>query len=150
MASVVQLLGRCGVDIEGAHVYEYATRRSASTYAVAQDGAPRRELRLVLPDGLSFVERVGFRYCVDKALRASAAAAYWRMVKNIGRQRLRMAVVSAPTRAGTFLRAGARAGRDRAPRDRTGDIPALLPAARARSLHTAALEGRAAVPAAPS
>ena len=44
-----------------------------------------------MPEGLSFVQRVGFRYCVDKALRASAAAVYWRTVDTINRQRLRMA-----------------------------------------------------------
>jgi aconitase A len=46
---------------------------------------------LTLPDGLSFVERIGYRYCVDKALRASAAAVYWRTLRNIERQRTRMA-----------------------------------------------------------
>src|SRR5207244_2401949 len=60
-------------------------------FAAARDGSPRIEVRLQLPDGLSFVERVGFRYCVDKALRASAAAVYWRAVNNIREQRLWMA-----------------------------------------------------------
>ncbi len=91
MHQVLRLLSRCGVVTKGASIYEYPTRRSASTYPAAQDGAPRWEVRLVLPDGLSFVERVGFRYCVDKALRASAAAVYWRTVQRIGRQRLTMA-----------------------------------------------------------
>ena len=48
------------------------------------------EVRLELPDGLSFVERVGFRYCVDKVMRASAAAVYWRTIDRIHRQRLWM------------------------------------------------------------
>ena len=91
MQALVGLLGRCGVQTEGASVYEYPTRRSASSYPEARDGARRWEVRLQLTDGLSFVERVGFRYCVDKALRASAAAVYWRTVRSIGRQRLRMA-----------------------------------------------------------
>ena len=51
---------------------------------------PRTEVRLELPDGLSFIERVGFRYCVDKAMRASAAAVYWRTIDRIHRQRLWM------------------------------------------------------------
>ena len=38
------------------------------------EAAPPAEVRFQIRDGLSFVERVGFRYCVDKALRASAAA----------------------------------------------------------------------------
>jgi hypothetical protein len=91
MDGVVSLLRRCGVETEGAAIGEYPTRRSASTYAAAQDGMPRTEVRLQLPDGLSFIERVGFRYCVDKALRASAAAVYWRTVRNIDEQRLWMA-----------------------------------------------------------
>jgi aconitase A len=90
MNDVIRLLARCGVKVDGANVYEYSTRRTTSSYPVAQDGLPRVEVRLELPDGLSFVERVGFRYCVDKALRASAAAVYWRLVDRIHRQRLWM------------------------------------------------------------
>ncbi len=91
MDEMIRLLGRCGVKTDGASIYEYPTRRSASTYSAAQDGIPRVEVRLELPDGLSFVERVGFRYCMDKALRASAAAVYWRLVNQIHQQRLWMA-----------------------------------------------------------
>ncbi len=90
MGDVVRLLDRCGVKIGGAKVYEYPTRRAATSYPAALDGVPRVEVRLNLPDGLSFVERVGFRYCVDKALRASAAAVYWRTVEKINGQRLWM------------------------------------------------------------
>ena len=91
MGDVTRLLARCGVKTNGANIYEYPTRRAASSYQAAQDGIPRVEVRLELPDGLSFVERVGFRYCADKALRASAAAVYWRSVDQIHRQRLWMA-----------------------------------------------------------
>ena len=90
MNSMLDLLARCGVKTDGANVYEYPTRRAPSTYPAAIDGIPRVEVRLELPDGLSFVERVGFRYCIDKALRASAAAVYWRLVEQIHRQRLWM------------------------------------------------------------
>ena len=81
MGDIVRLLARCGVETDGAKIYEYPTRRSASTYPAAQDGVARTEVRLALPDGLSFVERVGYRYCVDKAMRASAAAVYWRTIR---------------------------------------------------------------------
>jgi 3-isopropylmalate dehydratase small subunit len=77
--------------MEGAKVYQYPVRRAASSYPAARDDVPRVEVRLELPDGLSFVERVGFRYCVDKAMRASAAAVYWRTVDRINQQRLWMA-----------------------------------------------------------
>ena len=42
------------------------------------------------PTALSFIEWVGFRYCADKALRATAAAVYWRMLRRIDHQRLWM------------------------------------------------------------
>ncbi len=90
MDDVTHLLTRCGVKTNGANVYEYPTRHASSSYPTAQDGLPRVEVRLELPDGLSFVERVGFRYCMDKSLRASAAAVYWRLVDSIHRQRLWM------------------------------------------------------------
>ncbi|MBO0857266.1 MAG: hypothetical protein J2P21_02195 [Chloracidobacterium sp.] len=90
MRSLIRLLARCGVNSAGASLYEYPTRHSASSYPAAQDGALRIEVRLSLRDGLSFVERVGFRYCMDKALRASAAAVYWRTLDGINRQRLWM------------------------------------------------------------
>jgi hypothetical protein len=91
MDNIVKLLAQCGVEVSGVVVREYPTRRSASTYPSAQDGIARREIRLELPDGLSFVERIGYRYCIDKTLRASAAAVYWRMLATINRQRLWMA-----------------------------------------------------------
>jgi hypothetical protein len=90
MHELVRLLALCGVKTDGAAVYDYPTRRSSSSYSPAQDGIPRIEVRLVLPDGLSFVEHVGFRYCVDKSMRASAAAVYWRLVEGIHKQRLWM------------------------------------------------------------
>jgi hypothetical protein len=91
MKQLIDLLVRCGVKARGAQVYAYPTRRSVSSYAPARDGAERIEVRLALPDGLSFIERIGFRYCVDKSLRASAAAVYWRTIDTINRQRLWMA-----------------------------------------------------------
>src|SRR5690606_2437195 len=83
MHDIVRLLVRCGVKAKGARIYRYPTRRASSTYPPARDGVQRIEVRLTLPEGLSFVERVGFRYCVDKSLRASAAAVYWRTIDTI-------------------------------------------------------------------
>jgi aconitase A len=91
MAELVRLLTRCGVKTQGARIYDYPTRRSESSHASSADGIPRIEVRLDGLDGLSFVERVGFRYCVDKSMRASAAAVYWRLIDGINRQRLWMA-----------------------------------------------------------
>ena len=91
MQDIIRLLARCGVETKGAQVYEYSTRRAVSSYAKPLDGVARIEVRLSLPDGLSFIEHVGFRYCVDKAMRSSAAAVYWRLVNSIHVQRLWMA-----------------------------------------------------------
>jgi aconitase A len=90
MNQLLCLLNRCGVKTGGATIYEYPTRSSSSSYPAGKDGSPRIEVRLRLTDGLSFVERVGFRYCVDKMMRASAAAVYWRTVNKINEQRLWM------------------------------------------------------------
>ncbi|MBI2774137.1 MAG: hypothetical protein HYX56_06575 [Chloroflexi bacterium] len=86
MLQIVDLLRRCGVRVDGSRTYEYPVRHSASSYEAAEDG-PRIEIRLCLPDGLSFLTKVGYRYCVDKALKASAAAVYWRTVDAIAKQR---------------------------------------------------------------
>ena len=91
MQHIIRMLVRCGVKARGAHIYTYPTRRSSSSYPAGRDGAQRFEVRLVLTEGLSFVERVGFRYCVNKSLRATAAAVYWRTIDTINRQRLWMA-----------------------------------------------------------
>ena len=91
MQQIVELLNRCRVRAKRASIREYPVRRSSSSYAGPRDGEPRIEVRLQLTDGLSFIERVGYRYCVDKMLRASAAAVYWRTIDTINRQRLWMA-----------------------------------------------------------
>jgi len=90
MGQLLALLARCGVKTEEANLYDFPVRRSESSYSAAGDGIPRMEVRLELPDSLAFVERVGFRYCVDKALRASAAAVYGRTLDRINQQRLWM------------------------------------------------------------
>jgi aconitase A len=92
LGALLHLLARCGVVVEGAKIYEYPVRRAASSYPAARDGVPRIEACLELPDSLSFVEQVGFRYCIDKSLRASAAAVYWRTVNKIRHQRLWMSL----------------------------------------------------------
>ena len=88
---LINLLKRCGVRVKGSWIGEYPVRRSSSSYAAPRDGIPRTEVCLQLTDGLSFVERVGYRYSIDKTLRASAAVVYWRMIDTINRQRLWMA-----------------------------------------------------------
>lgn len=91
MFNLIALLKRCGVKTEGAQVYDYPTRRARTSYAKAKDGTPMIEVRLTLPDGISFVQNVGFRYSVDKMMRTSAAAVYWRIIDQINTQRFWMA-----------------------------------------------------------
>ncbi|HXW36580.1 MAG TPA: aconitase family protein, partial [Nitrososphaerales archaeon] len=88
---LVSLLARCGVQTNGTKFYVYPTRRAVSTYPPPKDQIPRLELRIELPDGLSFVEKVGYRYCVSKSMCASAAAVYWRTISGINAHRLWMA-----------------------------------------------------------
>jgi aconitase A len=72
MNQLLHLLARCGVKTKGWNLLQYP---------VNQDAGPCVEARLTLPDGLSFVERVGFRYSINKSLWASAAAVYWRTAR---------------------------------------------------------------------
>jgi hypothetical protein len=46
---------------------------------------------LEVVDGLSFAERVGFRYCTHKTARLTAAAAWWRMKRTVVSQRREVA-----------------------------------------------------------
>ena len=88
---------------------------------------------LTLPDGLSFVERVGFRYCVDKAMRASAAAVYWRTISGINQQRLWMSARLTELHAAqgelSFTQARQMAATELLERE-TGRLAALLVAGR--------------------
>jgi aconitase A len=100
------LLARCGVKTDGARVIEYPVRHAVSSLRPGQGDVSRFDVYLQLPDGLSFVERVGFRYCVDKSLRASAAVVYWRAVDRIHRQRLHRDRCSMPSPVELFKKFG--------------------------------------------
>ena len=132
----VKLSERCGVRTDDISIYEYPVRRSAHVSRRAGWRRSHRRVRLMLRHGLSFVERVGFRYCVDKSLRASAAAVYWRTIEGIHEQRLldvRADRVAASRTAVTcFLERASRSG-DRAAGERDRDLPALF-AARGRTI----------------
>ncbi|HEY1349154.1 MAG TPA: aconitate hydratase AcnA [Ktedonobacteraceae bacterium] len=73
MDALIHLLARCGVSTGGASIHEEPAVRAASW----QQG-PCIQVRLQLPDGLSFIEQVGYRYNADKTWHACAAAVYWR------------------------------------------------------------------------
>jgi len=68
LEELLRLLARCGVNTRGAVICAEPAEQTAS----------RVQVCLQLADGVSFVERVGYRYGADKTLRASAAAVYWR------------------------------------------------------------------------
>jgi aconitase A len=90
MSDMAALLSRCGVDMAGHTIRQYPVRYAASSYR-PKDDAPRVEVRLTVPDGLGFVERVGYRYSVQKRMVSAAAATRWRTVRKIGEQRLAVA-----------------------------------------------------------
>ena len=141
MQNILHLLGRCGVETAGATIREHPVRRAASSYPASEDGIPRIEVRLGLPDGLSFAGRVGFRYCMDKSLRTSAASVYWRTIARINEQRLWMADRVVEQRRAhprvSFAVARASAATSDA-RARAGRLSALLAARGPRSLRSAA------------
>src|SRR5205823_9765205 len=45
MSVLLDLLGRCGVETDGANLFEFPVRRSTSSYPAATDGIPRVEVR---------------------------------------------------------------------------------------------------------
>jgi aconitase A len=103
MGDLIHLLARCGVSTGGASIHEEPGVRADSW----QQG-PLVEVRLQLPDGLSFIERVGYRYCADKTLRACAAAVYWRQA-NLLRQQRRLTSQDRPVDAPALAPVGRRA-----------------------------------------
>ena len=50
------------------------------------------EVRLSVPTGTKFLELLGFRYCIEKMLRLTAANAYWRYKETIFGKRTQMDV----------------------------------------------------------
>jgi len=81
MTRLSEMLDRVGVP--GALVVGPIQRESSQH---STDGCPRLQFGVRLPPSTAFAERVGFRYCVQKAARLDAASAYWRFLENVRRQ----------------------------------------------------------------
>ncbi len=79
MRQIMRMLERCQVRVTGTSPQEAPLRRPAS-FGPRPGGEPRTEVRLEITDPLAFIEKVGYRYNVDKTLRAGAAAVYWRSI----------------------------------------------------------------------
>ena len=82
MQQLCALLGRVGVS--GGTVYGPIERMSSQQ---ARDGIKRLQFGVRLPsETIEFAEKVGFRYCIQKQARLTAATAYWRYIATIRRQ----------------------------------------------------------------
>jgi hypothetical protein len=89
MVDVVRLLGECGVDMSLYTIKEYPLRKS--------DQRPRGQVRLRLGESLTFAEKVGFRYCVQKQQRLAAACVVFRL-QNVAAPRYRRSPKASSTR----------------------------------------------------
>jgi DNA-directed RNA polymerase beta subunit len=81
MEQLCGLLARVGVPdtaVSG------PVRRESSAHAL--DGRVRVQYGVRIPPSTAFATKVGFRYCVQKAARLTAATAYWRYTENVRRQ----------------------------------------------------------------
>jgi carbamoyl-phosphate synthase/aspartate carbamoyltransferase/dihydroorotase len=83
MGHITNLLSRCGVNTENAKL-------SSRIHTSVKDDIVRYDIQLHL-DSLSFAERVGFRYCVQKQCRLSAACIIWRRTRIATEQRKQIA-----------------------------------------------------------
>jgi len=79
MKQISRMLEKCGVRMSGTLPQESPLRRPAS-FVPRSAGKPRTAVRLEIVDPLSFLQKVGYRYNVDKTLRGSAAAVYWKSI----------------------------------------------------------------------
>jgi DNA-directed RNA polymerase beta subunit/intein/homing endonuclease len=86
MVAITELLDRAGVA--GAKVQGPLNMRYTEGSYKPKDVElnPRIEYRVILPETIDFSKRIGFRYCVQKASRLSAANAYWRFRDAVKRQ----------------------------------------------------------------
>jgi hypothetical protein len=83
---LISALARLGVEATADRI-----ARVPVTHLAKDQHAPRWMGAITVVDGLAFAERVGFRYCAHKTARLSAAAAYWRMKRNVNAQRVEVA-----------------------------------------------------------
>jgi DNA-directed RNA polymerase beta subunit len=81
MRDLCGMLDRAGVP--GASAFGPVRRANSQK---AADGLARLQYGVRLPGSTPFADRVGFRYCIQKASRLCAAAAYWRYLENVRRQ----------------------------------------------------------------
>lgn len=89
------------VGVPGCSLGPPVRRADSAVKAKNTEGQLRRvQLKVSCPPTPAFAAHVGFRYCAQKALRLSAANAYWRHLATIKRQH---ATVIADTIAGAVL-----------------------------------------------
>jgi DNA-directed RNA polymerase beta subunit len=86
MEQICQLMEKAGVP--GAYVQGpfNSVRGDKGIRPKDYETNPRVEYRIAVPIDTNFAKRIGFRYCIQKASRLSAANAYWRFQENVKRQ----------------------------------------------------------------
>jgi hypothetical protein len=83
MNELSEMLIRLGVPnkVEGPFKCRYATSSYKPT-----DGIQRYEVKVKLETSTDFSDKVGFRYCIQKSCRLSAASSYWRLQQRVREQ----------------------------------------------------------------
>ena len=104
MQQLADLLERLCVPV--ARVDKLTALRVSETSYRPSDGIKRLESRLHLTASTAFGEKVGFRYCIQKMCRISAANAYWRFQESVKAQHDKVAI-----RANDLYEAGYARGR---------------------------------------
>nr|WIL04223.1 intein containing DNA-directed RNA polymerase subunit RPB2 [Cedratvirus lena] len=86
MSTIINLLTKVGV--EGAVLDKPRRVQYSETSYKPKDYKtnPRMEVKLRLPARTSFCSKVGFRYCVQKQCRLTAANSYWRFQEKVKEQ----------------------------------------------------------------
>ena len=85
MKNISNLLAKLGVEtsrIDGPNKIKYGK----TSYPKPKDGIDRVKFSIQLKSNSQFGSKVGFRYCIQKTCRLSAALAYWRYQEEIIRQ----------------------------------------------------------------
>lgn len=80
MNALVNLMKKLDVD---ANVIR---SRYAASNCEAYINRPRKTIELATKSNLTFLEKIGFRYCIDKSIKLSIASSYERLHNNVIRQ----------------------------------------------------------------
>ena len=83
LKNIQKLLKKCNVNMKGSRI----TSKNKNNKFTLKDDYKRKDIHLHIPDSLSFAEKVGFRYCIQKQMRLAAACIIWRREYNAKEQK---------------------------------------------------------------